>query len=115
MSQPTPFDAILNQSRDLCRERLATTLGSWLDGADEAYGKIIEKTEDKDAQAHLSEARDILTRSRADLEKEFDDAFEREFQKRYKKVKKALKVDPDEGEELELELVAEEDLNETLK
>jgi hypothetical protein len=115
MSQPTPFDAILDQSRDLCRDKLVEALSAILDKADEGLTTIVDKTEDKDAQAQFVAARDIVSRQRADLQGEFEGRFLEEFQKRVKKVRKSLKADPDEGEEFELELVAEEDLNETLK
>src|SRR5258708_7946648 len=115
MSQPTPFDGIVNQSRDLCRDKLVEALSAILDQANVGCTAIIDKTEDKDAPAPLVEARDVATRQRADLQGEFESRYLEEFQKRVKKVKKALKTDPDEGEALELELVGEEDLNETLK
>ncbi len=115
MSQPTPFDGILDQSRDLCRDKLVEALSAILDKADEGLTAIVDKTEDKDAQAPFVAARDVVSRQRADLQSEFENGFLEEFQKRVKKVRKSLKTDADEGEDFELELVGEEDLNETLK
>src|SRR5258707_2724675 len=115
MSQPTPFDGILDQSRDLCRDKLVEALSAILDKADEGLPAIVDKSEDKDAQAPFVAARDVVSRQRADLQSEFENGFLEEFQKRVKKVRKSLKTDADEGEDFELELVGEEDLNETLK
>src|SRR5258707_5279082 len=115
MSQPTPFDGILDQSRDLCRDKLVEALSAILDKADEGLPAIVDKSEDKDAQAPFVAARDVVSRQRADLQSEFENGFLEEFQKGVKKVRKSLKADADEGEDFELELVGEEDLNESCK
>ena len=115
---PSPFDAILTQSRDLFSERLSEALSGMLDKADESLTAIAEKTQDKDAQAYVVAARDMVGRERANIQSEFQDRFAEEFSKRVREVKKAVGTDSELEEaplELELELVGEEDLDETLK
>ena len=115
---PTPFDAILNQSRDLMTERLGEAMSGMLDKADEALTALIDKTQDKDAQGYYMAARDVVAKNRADIETEFHTRYLEEFSKRVREVKKALGTDQDLEEapmEMELELVGEEDLDETLK
>jgi hypothetical protein len=115
---PTPFDAILNQSRDVFAERLGEAMSAMLDKADEALSGYADKTQDKDAAGHYQMARDVVSKNRADFESEFSRRYLEEFSKRVREVKKALGTTQDLEEapmELELELVGEEDLDETLK
>ena len=116
---PTPFDAILNQSRDLFAERLGEGMSAMLDKADEAISAYLEKEKDKEALGYLQLARDVVSRNRADIESEFSRRYLEEFSKRVREVKKALGTPSEELEEapleMELELVGEEDLDETLK
>ena len=115
---PTPFDAILNQSRDLMVERLGEAMSAMLDKADEALTALVDKTEDKDAQGYCMAARDVVARNRADIQSEFNGRYLEEFSRRVREVRKALGTGQDLEEapmELELELVGEEDLEETLR
>jgi hypothetical protein len=116
---PTPFDAILTQSRDLFAERLGEGMSAMLDKADEALSGYVEKEKDKDAQGYLQMARDVVSRNRADIESEFSRRYLEEFARRTREVRQALGTPSQELEEdsseLELELVGEEDLDETLK
>jgi len=115
---PSPFDAILAQSRDQFCERLGEAMSGMLDKADEALSGYVEKTQDKDAQGYYQAARDVVSRNRADIESEFSRRYLEEFSKRVREVKNALgtAVDLEEAPlEMELELVGEEDLDETLK
>lgn len=117
---PTPFDAILTQSRELFSEKLAEAMGAMLDHADESLTAIAEKTEDKEAQGYALAARDLLARERANIESEMADRYLEEFGKRVREVRKALGTAPPDdlkeaATELVLELVGEEDLDETLR
>jgi hypothetical protein len=115
---PTPFDSILNQSRDLMVERLGEAMSAMLDKADEAFTTLVDKTQDKDAQGYYMAARDVAAKSRADIESEFNGRYLEEFSRRVRDARKALGTDQDLEEapmEMELELVGEEDLEETLK
>lgn len=115
MSRTSPFDALLQQCRDLAFERLAAAGSAVLGGADEFISGQIDKTQDQDTQALLMDTRDLVGRRGGELEREFQDRYSEEFEKCCRKVRKALESDSDEGEALELELVGEEELNETLK
>ena len=115
---PTPFDAILSQSRDLFAERLGEAMSAMLDKADEALSGYAEKEKDKEAQGSYQMARDVVSRNRADFEEEFARRYLEEFSRRVREVKKALGTAQELEEaplELELELVGEEDLDETLR
>lgn len=99
-------------------ERLGESMSAMLDKADEAFTALIDKTEDTDAKGHYMAARDVVAKNRADIESEFNGRYLEEFSKRVREVRKALGTGQDLEEapmELELELVGEEDLEETLK
>lgn len=114
MPQPNPFDAILIQSRDLFRDRICEAVGHMLDGADESLTKLSEKSNEDELKRLYLDARDVTASNREVIEAQFRTRFMGEFQKRTNKAKKI-------GESLtdfsldELELVGEDDLNETLK
>src|SRR5215204_48534 len=117
---PTPFDAILTQTRELFCEKLAEATTAMLDKADESLSALADKTQDKDAVGYVLAARDLVGRERANIETEFQERFLDEFGKRVREVRKSLGTAPPDDlaeapMELELELVGEEDLDETLK
>ena len=115
---PTPFDAILSQSRDLFCERLGDAMSGMLDKADESLTALADKTQDKDAQGYYMAARDVVARQRGDIESEFQSRYLEEFSKRVREVRKTLGTAQDLEEaplEMELELVGEDDLDETLR
>lgn len=115
---PTPFDAILKQTRDLFSERLGEAMSTMLEKSDEALSGYEEKAQERDAQAHYQMARAVVAKNRADFESEFSRRYLEEFDKRVREVRKALGTTHELEEapmELELELVGEEDLDETLR
>src|SRR5690349_23331993 len=94
----SPFEAILDQSRELALERLCAALATTLDKADEHIGALLDKTQDADPRALLNEARSVVSARRADIEGEFPQHWQDEYQKRCSKVRKALQSPEDEGE-----------------
>lgn len=117
---PTPFDAILTQSRELFCERLGEAVTAMLDKADESLSAMADKTQDKDAQGQILAARDLVGRERANIESEMQSRYVEEYGRRVREVRSALGTAPPEDlreapMELELELVGEEDLDETLR
>ncbi len=115
---PTPFDSILTQSRDLVTERLGDAMSTMLDKADESLATLVDKTQDKDAQGYMLACRDVVARQRESIESEFHTRYLEEFTKRVREVRKALGTAQPEDEapmEMELELVGEDDLDETLR
>ena len=114
MPQPTPFDAILVQSRDLLRDRLCEAVGGMFDSADESLTALAEKTQDEETQKQYRDARDFVLAQREAIEKQFRTRYMGEFQKRTNQAKKIGQSFSDFSLE-DLELVGEDDLNETLK
>jgi len=114
----TPFDAILKESRDLITERLGDAVTGMLDKADESLSTLVDKTQDKDQQGYLLATRDVVARQRGTIQEEFGVRYLEEFSKRVREVRKALgtaTADDEAPLEMELELVGEDDLDETLR
>ncbi len=118
MPQATPFDAILKESRDLITDRLGDAVTGMLDKADESLSALVDKTQDKDQQGYFLAARDVVGKQRQAIHDEFGTRYLEEFAKRVREVRKALGTaqgDDDAPLEMELELVGEDDLEETLR
>jgi hypothetical protein len=116
MSQATTFDSILAQCRDLVCDRLADALSEMLDNADDAVTALINQTRDAKTQKVYQVARNKAAAQRETIVTQFRMRFLHEFQARGNRVKKiGDKFDEIDLSSLELELVAEDDLNETLK
>ena len=114
--QLTPFDSILTQCRDLVCERLSAALSGMLDKVDDALSALINETREANAQKLYSQTRDKALAQREAIEKQFRTRYLREFQQRSNRVKKIGDSFSDiDLSSLELELVGEEDLDETLK
>ena len=115
----SPFDEILEKSRVLMAERVGETMAAMLSRADATYGELLEKTQDADAQAVLNGARDLAGRARSLIESEFQARYAKGFAKRVRKVKRGLNRqvagDATGAFEIELELVDDQDLEETLR
>jgi hypothetical protein len=115
-TQLTPFDSILTQCRDLVCERLSAALSGMLDKVDDALSALINETREANAQKLYSQTRDKALAQREAIEKQFRTRYLREFQQRSNRVKKIGDSFSDiDLSSLELELVGEEDLDETLK
>ena len=114
--QPTPFDSLLAQCRDLVSERLSLALSGMLDKVDDALSALISETRDANVQKLYSQTRDKALAQREAIEKQFRARYLREFQQRSNRVKKIGDSFADiDLSSLELELVGEEDLDETIK
>src|SRR5437868_6924961 len=88
MPQPSPFDAILTQSRDLLRDRLCEAVGQMLDSADESLTALSDKTKDEELQKRYLDARDLALANRETIEGQFRTRYMTEFQKRTNQAKK---------------------------
>jgi hypothetical protein len=112
----TPFDSILAQCRDLVCERLSQALSGMLDKVDEVLTASINESRDANAKKLYAKTRDKTLAQRQSIEKQFSTRYLREFQRRSNRVKKIgdsfAEIDLSS---LTLELVGEEDLEETLK
>src|SRR5687768_1484604 len=109
-----PFDALVVQSRDLFCDRLCTAVDKMLAGANTALTDFADKAEDPEAKKLLIAARDIANTRRAAMEKQFRARLLGEFQKRVGKARKVSTSLADITLD-QLELVGEDDLNETLR
>ncbi|HEX7811770.1 MAG TPA: DUF1631 family protein, partial [Burkholderiales bacterium] len=116
MPQATPFDNILAQCRDLFCERLASALAGMLDKAGDALTGRENEARDADTQTLYREIRDKVLAQRKKIETQFRARCLREFQLRSNRAKRIGDdfTDPDLSD-VELALVGEDDLNETLK
>lgn len=116
MSQATPFDLILTQCRDLFSERMSAAMAGMLDESDNALVALSNETRDPTSQKLYRELRDKLLTQRATIESQFKMLYLREFQQRSNRAKKiGDEFDDIDLSEIELALVGEDDLNETLK
>jgi len=114
----SPFDALLTQCRDLVGAQLDKAIAGMLEKADEALAELAAKTQDREQQKLYLEARDAARTQRAAMQKLFHTRFLGEFQQRTNKVKKIGGNFSDfdlEASSFELSLVADDDLEETLK
>lgn len=116
MPQASPFDAILTQARDLFSERLAAALAGMLDKAGAALDALEAETRDTEAQALYRAARDQALSQREKIETQFRSRYLREFQVRSNRARKIGSDFADiDLDDVELALVGEDDLEETLK
>lgn len=113
-SARTAYDAIMAQARDLFRDRLCAALAAMLERADEALYAIAEKEADGELQRRTLDARALVVDHRAGIEEQFRARWLAEFRKRTQTAQKLAPSVSDIGAD-ELELVAEDDLNETLR
>ena len=114
--QATSFDSLLVQCRDLVCERLAQALDGMLDKMDDTLSALIFETQDRDLRTTYLETRDKALEQRQTIAEQFRAHYLREFQVRGNRVKKIGQSFSDfDSSSLELDLVGEDDLNETLK
>src|SRR5260221_9650466 len=114
MPQPSPFDALLTQSRDLFRDHLCGAVAAMFDHADESLSALSEKATEEELQKRYLDARDLASANREVIEAQFRTRFMAEFQKRTNQVKKIGQNFSDFSLD-DLQLVSDEDLDETLK
>src|SRR5882672_1229980 len=114
--QTTPFDSILAQSRDLACERLTDALAAMLDKVEERLTALVNETQNAETQKLYVETRDKTLAQRDAIEQQFRTRYVKEFQQRSNKVRKIGQSFSDfDMSSLELGLVGEDDLEETLK
>ncbi|HLX81734.1 MAG TPA: DUF1631 family protein [Burkholderiales bacterium] len=118
MEGTSVFDGLLTQCRDLVAGQLDKAIAGMLEKADAALAELSTKTQNRETQKLYLEARDAVRAQRAAMEKQFGASYLSEFKQRTKKGKKTgggfSDFDP-EASSFELSLVADDDLEETLK
>ena len=110
----TAFDTILVQSRDLLRDRLCEALGRMFDEADTKLTELADKLTDDEQKKRFLDGRDLAVSNREVIESNFRQRYGGEFQKRANKARKISSGSSDFSLD-ELSLVAEDDLEETLR
>ena len=114
--QAASFDSILAQCRDLVCDRLSQALAGMFDKADEALSALVNESRDEATQTLYRKTRDKVLAERETFEKQFRARYQAEFQKRSNRVKKiGDSFSEIDLASVELELVGDADLNETLK
>jgi hypothetical protein len=116
MPQATSFDSLLAQCRDLVCERLVLALAGMLDKAPDTLSALASEARDPQAQKLYTVTRNKVLAQRETIATQFRLRYLREFQERSNRVKKIGESFAEiDLSSLELELVADDDLNETLK
>ena len=116
MQGSSAFDALLTQCRDLFCAQLDAAFAAMLEKTDEALAELATKTQNRETQKLYLEAKELARSKRAEFEKQFHMRFLGEFQTRANKAKKIGGSFSDSAlSSLELSLVADDDLEETLK
>jgi len=126
MEQPTAdaaqgssvFDGLLMQCRDLALKKVDAAMAGMLEKADPALVELGTKTQDREQKKLYLEAQEVVSKQRTAMEKDFHKNFLSEFKSRSKKGKKTsgsfATFDAD-ASTFELSLMADDDLEETLK
>jgi hypothetical protein len=114
MPSSTAFDELLGQCRDVASTQLDAAVAGMLARADEALTELATKTQDREAQKRYLEVKELARSKRAEFEKTFHQRFLAEFQQRTNKARK-LGGSFSDADVSMLELVADDDLEETLK
>ena len=110
-TQAGSFDSLLGECRDLACERLRAALVTMLDKSDEDLAARLTQTHNREAQELLLQTRKTLGGARRELETAFHQNYLGEFNKLTQELSGPAFAELDGS----LELVGEDDLEETLK
>jgi len=115
-TEANPFGGILEKSRNLMCERLEDAVADMLDGAHEFLTNLMMDTYDREERCLYEEAREVATKKRDIIEEHFRSNYLADFQRRCERARKIGQPTKVSDFSLdELELVGEEDLEETLR
>ena len=114
--QASAFDAILEQSRNLICEYLDEAIAAMLDKADETLFSRMNESRNREERRVYEEAREIVAKERDIIESGFRMRYLGEFKQRSDRARKiGVTFETAEITMESLELVGEDDLDETLK
>ncbi len=114
--QAAQFEHLLEECRNLTVERLEKSLAAMLDHADDALWQLATQSQDRDLRDLYVNAKDKVRSERRRIEADFRTHYLAEFQNRARRDKKpAEKFSQYDLSSLELGLVNDDDLEETLK
>ena len=110
------FERLLEECRELTRDRLSQSLSGMLDKAADALWEMHKATQDRDTQKLYQEVKEKVLPQRKALEDGFRRRYLAEFDNLAARARKTKTASSGYAESsLELGLVGEDDLNETLK
>jgi hypothetical protein len=110
------FEHLLEECRDLTRERLSESLAAMLQKAGDTLWELSKATPDRDTQKLYMETKEKLFPHQEAMKERFRIRYLTEFDNRAGQVRKAKPSFSDYNDtSLELGLVGEDDLNESLK
>jgi len=110
------FEHLLDECRNLTRERLSESLKSMLHKAEDTLWELSKATQDRETQKLYMETKEKLLPQREAMEERFRVRYLTEFDNRAGQARKTKASFSDYADtSLELGLVEEDDLNETLK
>jgi hypothetical protein len=116
MQGTSVFDGLLTQCRDLACAQLDEAIAGMLDDSEEELSELAVKSQDREAQKLYLAVRDVAKTQRETIAAQFRTRYLGEFQSRTNKAKKTGGNFADvDFSSLELSLVADDDLEETLK
>src|SRR5260221_10971576 len=107
-----PHQALLQESRDLFRDHLLEAVRQTLEGVAESLTALADKTTDFKVRNRYLDARDLAVRHREVIEAQFERRLMAEFQNRVDRTNDRQALAELSLEDLQL--VEEDDLNETL-
>lgn len=116
MQKATPFDGILEQSRDLICKRLELAIAGMLDKADEALSASINETQSREERELYQKTKDVTVAQRETIEQQFRARYLGIFRQRSNRARKIGQTFGDADYSLgSLTIVSDDDLEETLK
>ena len=113
--QAAQFERLLKECQKLAQERLSQSVAAMLDKAEEALWALADQTRDGDLRKEYITAKDKTLAERKTMENQFRQSYLAEFECRAKRGAKRDAFSQYELSSLELGLVNDEDLEETLK
>jgi hypothetical protein len=115
-SNAAQFERLLKECRDLACERLSQSLAGMLDKAADTLWGLSNAAQDRDLQRLYAQAKDNLVAQRKTVEERFRSRYVAEFDNRAAPANKSKAAFSDYSSvSLDLGLVEDDDLNETLK
>ena len=114
--QAVQFERLLQECQDLAAERVAKSVAGMLDKADEALWNLANSSTERELRDRYLKAKDKVRSERHLLEEQFRDNYLAEFERRmHRDGKSPQQFSQYDFTSTELGLVADDDLEETLK
>ena len=114
-AQAVQFERLLQECRELAATRLSASVAGMLDKAEDALRGLASVATEREVRDLYSGAKDKLLAQRRVIEDRFRDGYAAEFDRRVRRDSKHEQFSQYDLSSLELGLVAEDDLEETLK